>query len=96
MSDGTSAAAAAPALRSALAVVLLAMVPPLPRDASGNFAFEDRAKVTGALQLQTAGWASLASGVAVAGGGGLWWWLTSSSSARPVEPEPDVEGGGKP
>lgn len=75
-------------------VVLLAMVPPLQRDASGNFAFEDREKVTRALQLQTAGWASLASGAAVAGGGGLWWWLSSSSSARPVEP--NVEGGGKP
>lgn len=75
-------------------VVLLAMVPALPRDASGNFAYEDREKVTRALQLQTAGWASLASGAAVAGGGGLWWWLSSSSSARPVEP--NVEGGGKP
>jgi hypothetical protein len=75
-------------------VVLLAMVPPLQRDASGNFAFEDRAKVSGALQLQTAGWSFLAGGAAVAGGGGIWWWLTSSSSARPAEPK--VEGGGKP
>lgn len=75
-------------------VVLLAMVPPLQRDAFGNFAFEDRSKVPGALQLQTAGWALLGGGAAVAGGGGIWWWLASSPGAKPLER--GIEKGGQP